>query len=86
MVWSHRCGSSVSSVWCWAQPLGHYCLNYQPPDAGNMEIFMEFGTAAAVGVLLEAPAGREGTSYFAIMEPGHAGSAMARTTCSKDTS
>lgn len=55
-------------------PLGHYCLGCQAPDAGNMEILLEYGTDAQREQFLTPLLQGQGRSCFAMTEPEHAGS------------
>jgi alkylation response protein AidB-like acyl-CoA dehydrogenase len=55
-------------------PLGHYAVNMQAPDVGNMEILMAYGTAEQRARFLEPLARGEVRSCFAMTEPEHAGS------------
>jgi len=55
-------------------PLGHYVVNGQAPDAGNMEILREFGTDAQREQWLGPLVRGEVRSCFAMTEPEHAGS------------
>jgi acyl-CoA dehydrogenase len=55
-------------------PLGHYVVNGQAPDAGNMEILREFGTDAQQERWLKPLVRGEVRSCFAMTEPEHAGS------------
>ena len=64
--WSAK--SSASS------PLGHYVVNGQAPDAGNMEILREFGTDAQQERWLTPLVRGEVRSCFAMTEPDHPGS------------
>ncbi len=59
-------------------PLGHYAFGCQAPDAGNMEVLLEFGTDSQKHEFLEPLlAGRE-RSCFALTEPDYAGSNPTR--------
>ena len=55
-------------------PLGHYVVNGQAPDAGNMEILREFGTEAQQERWLSPLVRGDLRSCFAMTEPDHAGS------------
>ena len=55
-------------------PLGHYALNCQAPDAGNMEILLEFGTDEQRSTYLEPLLNGETRSCFAMTEPERPGS------------
>jgi alkylation response protein AidB-like acyl-CoA dehydrogenase len=55
-------------------PLGHYSVNAQAPDAGNLEILHVFGTDAQKARWLQPLARGEIRSCFAMTEPGFPGS------------
>ncbi len=55
-------------------PIGHYVFGCQAPDAGNMELLMEFGTPEQKEKWLRPLAAGQIRSCFAMTEPGRAGS------------
>lgn len=63
----------LSEVLGWT-PFGHYVCNCQAPDVGNMELLLQFGSAAQKRTFLEPLARGEIRSCFAMTEPEHAGS------------
>ena len=55
-------------------PLGHYIFNAQAPDAGNMEILLEFGTPAQQEKWLTPLLAGDVRSCFSMTEPDRPGS------------
>ena len=55
-------------------PLGHYALGCQAPDAGNIELLLEYGSSAQRDRFLAPLLRGEARSAFAMTEPEHAGS------------
>ncbi len=55
-------------------PFGHYAFNCQAPDAGNMEILMQFGTAEQKETYLRPLAEGRIRSCFSMTEPDLPGS------------
>jgi alkylation response protein AidB-like acyl-CoA dehydrogenase len=55
-------------------PLGHYALNCQAPDAGNMEVLIEHGTPAQQERFLTPLLAGDVRSCFSMTEPENAGS------------
>src|SRR5262249_37503327 len=56
------------------RPLGHYAVNAQAPDAGNMELLQASATPGQKVRWLEPLARGEIRSAFAMTEPDHPGS------------
>ena len=67
-------------------PIGHYVFNCQAPDAGNMEILMEYGTDEQKQRFLLPLVQGQIRSCFAMTEPGYPGSnpTLMGTTAAKD--
>ena len=67
-------------------PLGHYIFNCQAPDAGNLEILIEHGTAEQKQTWLTPLAHGEIRSCFSMTEPEFAGSnpVWMNTTATKE--
>jgi len=55
-------------------PLGHYLFNCQAPDAGNLEILMEYGTSEQQDKWMRPLVAGEIRSCFSMTEPDFAGS------------
>ena len=70
---SLRQHARMGEVLGWS-PLGHYVFGTQAPDAGNIEVLHQFGSAAQKDRLLLPLASGEIRSCFGMTEPEHAGS------------
>ena len=57
-----------------ATPFGHYCLNCQPPDIGNIELLGQFASAALKDRYLHPLMQGQIRSCFSMTEPDYAGS------------
>ena len=57
-----------------SSPIGLYLFNCQAPDAGNMEILIEYGTNYQKDKFLKPLLAGEIRSCFSMTEPGFAGS------------
>jgi alkylation response protein AidB-like acyl-CoA dehydrogenase len=68
-----RAHSLVSEV-LGLSPLGHFTVNAQPPDAGNMEILHKYGTDTQKRQWLEPLCRGDIRSCFSMTEPDRAGS------------
>ena len=62
-------------------PLGHYAFGCQAPDAGNMEILHQFGTAEQKAEYLTPLSRGEIRSCFSMTEPDTAGSNPTELAC-----
>jgi alkylation response protein AidB-like acyl-CoA dehydrogenase len=69
-------------------PLGHYLFNCQAPDAGNMELLIQHGSAEQKETYLQPLIQGQIRSCFSMTEPGYPGSnpAWMRTSAVKDGS
>lgn len=67
-------------------PIGHYLFNCQAPDAGNMEILIQFGTPEQQERFLKPLLAGETRSCFSMTEPEYPGSnpVWMNTTAVKD--
>ncbi|MBC7885214.1 MAG: acyl-CoA dehydrogenase family protein [Saprospiraceae bacterium] len=67
-------------------PIGHYVFNCQAPDAGNMEILLEFGSEAQKATYLQPLSEGKIRSCFSMTEPENAGSnpVLMNTTAIKE--
>ncbi len=67
-------------------PLGHWTVNFQAPDAGNMELLHLFGTPEQQAQFLTPVANGSARSCFAMTEPERPGSnpTWLETTARKD--
>ena len=65
--------SEISSI-LGSSPIGLYLFNCQAPDAGNMEILIEYGTKYQKDKFLKPLLDGKIRSCFSMTEPNHAGS------------
>lgn len=75
----------VSEILAWT-PTAHFAFNAQAPDAGNMEILHQYGTAEQKAKWLQPLANGEIRSCFSMTEPHTAGSnpTLLQTTAVKE--